>query len=256
MLRGVKTFVIFAVLLAFELVSTITMYQPETQKMLDDIMKTMPEIMALFGMSTGATSLDGYIASYMYGFVMTSIPMVFVIMCVNRAVTSYVDKGSIVNLLVSPIKRIEIAVTQMLVIATSVFALIAFSTGFQIVVAEIMFPGELDVGGFIVLNVGLFALQLLIAGFGFLCSCIFNDAKYSIGIGAGVPSLMFVLHMLANSGGSAENVKYATFFTLFQPENIIVGDSSALICVAVLFVGAVALFIGAIGVFCRKDFSV
>ncbi|MDR1033569.1 MAG: ABC transporter permease subunit, partial [Bifidobacteriaceae bacterium] len=227
-LRSVKTFVIFAVLLAFELISTITMYQPEMQKMLDSIMEMMPELAGVLGMATGATTLDGYIASYMYGFVMQTIPMVFVCLCVNRAVASYVDRGSIANLLVSPVKRAEIAVTQMFAIVTSVFALIAFSAGFQIVIAEVMFPNELDVGSFIVLNIGLLALQLFIAGFCFLCSCIFNDSKYSIGIGAGVPALMFILKMLASSGESVENIKYATFFTLFQPENIIAWDAGAL----------------------------
>jgi ABC-2 type transport system permease protein len=67
---------------------------------------------------------------------------------------------------------------------------------------------------------------------------------------------MFILKMLASSGESVENIKYATFFTLFQPENIIAWDAGALICVAVLFAGAIALFAGAIMVFCRKDFGV
>ena len=36
---------------------------------------------------------------------------------------------------------------------------------------------------------------------------------------------MYVLQMLANAGEDAEKAKYFTFFTLFQPENLVAGKS-------------------------------
>ena len=96
-------------------------------------------------------------------------------------------------------------------------------------------------------------MHLFIGGICFLSSCIFSDTKYSVAFGAGIPIFMYVLQMLANVGGSAEKVKYFTFFTLFNPDGIIVGESSAIVGIFTLFVGAIILYILGIIVFERKD---
>ena len=102
--------------------------------------------------------------------------------------------------------------------------------------------------------VGCFVLQLFIAGISFLASCVFNDSKYSIAVGGGIPALMYVLQMLANTGGNAEKVKYFTFFTLFDPDALIAGDRSGLIGIFVLLIGACILFVASGMVFCKKIF--
>jgi ABC-2 type transport system permease protein len=77
-----------------------------------------------------------------------------------------------------------------------------------------------------------------------------------VAVGAGVPGVMFILQMLSQAGDKTANFKYATFFTLFNPDGIIAGESGAMGGVWVLFAGAALLFALAITVFTRRDLSI
>ncbi|MDE6921610.1 MAG: ABC transporter permease, partial [Lachnospiraceae bacterium] len=59
--------------------------------------------------------------------------------------------------------------------------------------------------------------------------------------------------MLANVGGNAEKIKYFTYFTLFDPDGLIAGESSAAARSLLLFAGAVVLYVLGILVFEKKD---
>lgn len=105
-------------------------------------------------------------------------------------------------------------------------------------------------------DAGELRLHLFLGGICFLASCLFSDTKYSVGFGAGIPALMYVLQMLANSGGKAENAKYFTAFTLYDANGIAAGESAALGGVLALLAGAAALYALGITVFCRKDLHI
>ena len=64
---------------------------------------------------------------------------------------------------------------------------------------------------------------------------------------------MYVLQMLANTGGKAEKIKYFTFFTLFSPDHLLAGENNAGVGIAVLFAGAIVLYISGMIVFDRKE---
>ena len=108
----------------------------------------------------------------------------------------------------------------------------------------------------LVLNGGLLCLHLFIGSICFLSSCIFSDTKYSVAFGAGIPAFMYVLQMLANVGGKAENAKYFTFFTLFNPDGMIAGESGAIAGIFVLLAGSVMLYVLGIMTFERKDLHI
>ena len=97
-----------------------------------------------------------------------------------------------------------------------------------------MFPGELDVPAYLVVNAGLLCLHLALGGFCFFASCLFNESRLSVALGAGVPVLFFLIRMLANMGGRLEKLKYATVFTLFDPTGLFRGDGAAYAGAAVL----------------------
>lgn len=99
-------------------------------------------------------------------------------------------------------------------------------------------------------------LQLFIGSICFLCSCTFNDSKYAVGVGAGIPALEFIVQMMANAGKELENAKYATFFTLFDSDGIIAGESGAIWGMIVLFAGAIVLYSTAIVIFSKKDLHI
>ena len=89
-----------------------------------------------------------------------------------------------------------------------------------------------------------------------LCSCIAKDFRQNVAISAGVLSFMYVLQMLANMGGSLENVKYFTFFTTFQPEKLIEGTFQGVFAAYMLLIAGFVLFGSAITFFKKRDLSV
>lgn len=253
---SIRLLLIFAAILTMYISIIISMYNPKMMHTLDTFSEAMPELMAAVGMTPGAASLLGFMVSYLYGFILLIFPMVFSILRGNGLVAKYVDRGSMAALAAAPVKRRTIALTQMSVLISGVFLLILYSTVLEIVIAQNYFPGDLELPKLLMLNGGLLCLQLFIGGICFLASCLFSDTKYSLGFGAGIPSLMYVLQMLANAGEKAEAARYFSLFTLFDPEAIAAGDPGAMTGVAVLLGGAVLLYAAGVLVFCRKDLSV
>ena len=232
-----KLLVIFGAVITMYVSIIIGMYDPEMMKMLDGFAEAMPELMV----------------SYLYGFILLVFPMLFCILRGNALIAKYVDKGSMTALVAAPVKRSTIALTQLAVLVSGILLLVLYITILESVCAGSGFPGELDLSALAVLNVGLLCLHLFIGGICFLSSCIFSDTRYSIAAGAGIPALMYVLQMLANVGGNAEKIKYFTYFTLFDPDGLIAGKSSAAAGSLLLFAGAVVLYVLGILVFEKKD---
>lgn len=256
MKSSIKTLLIFAAILTLYIPIIVSMYNPDTASMLEEFAKAMPEIMAAVGMTGTASSLTGFLSSYLYGMLLLVFPMVFTILRANGLIARYVDRGSMVSLVAAPVKRITVAFTQMMVLISGIIMLLLYCTILEITFSAMYFPGELETSALLGLNLGLLFLQLFIGGICFLASCIFNDAKYSIGVGAGIPTLMYILQMLSNTGGNAENAKYATFFTLFNPDGILAGKTSSIAGVIILLVGAAALFVTSICAFSKKDLHI
>lgn len=256
MQENYKMILIFVAVLTMYFLVVIPMFDPALGSALDEFFKAMPELMKMFGMNPASTSLTSFMASYLYGLIMLIFPMIFSIICANRLVARHVDKGSMVYLLAAPVKRTTIAFTQIKVLCSGIFILVIYATVLGIVACEGSFPGKLDIPGFIMLNVGVLALQLLIAGICFLSSCIFNDTRQSVAFGAGIPGLAFVIQLLANTGDSLSKAKYFTFFTLFNTDGIISGDSVAVIQILILFIAAIIVFAAALTVFVKKDMHI
>lgn len=253
---SIKLLVIFAAIITMYVSIIISMYNPEMMKMLDNFAEAMPELMAAVGMNPGSTSLLGFMISYLYGFIFLVFPMIYSILRGNGLIAKYVEQGSMASLIAAPVKRSTIVFTQMMVLVSGVFLLIVYSTILEIVVSQSSFPGELALGELLKINCGLICLQLFIAAICFLASCLFSDTKYSIGLGAGIPAIMYVLKMLANVGGKAEKAKYFTFFTLFDPEGILNRSEGAMWGVIALLFGAIIMFTLAITIFKNKDLHV
>ncbi len=256
MKRSTKLLLIFCAILTMYIAVIISMYKPELAKMLDKYVELMPELMSSFGMTGGATTLIGFMCSYLYGFILLIIPMLFSIIQGNGLIAKYVDKGSMVSLLSAPLKRRTVVFTQMTVLISGILLLNLYSTIIELVFAEYYYPHQLNIRQLLTLNTGLLLLHLFIGSICFLASCLFSDTKYSIGAGAGIPVLMYILKMLANMGDKAETIKYFTFFTLFNPDGIVDGEFKAIIGMIVLLTGSIVLWISGITVFCQKDLNI
>lgn len=234
----------------------ISMFDPKMGSVLDALSESMPEIMSMVGMGATDGSMISFLASYLYGFIMLVMPMIVSIVIAHRLVAFHVDRGSMAYLLAAPVTRRKMILTQLFVLWTFTVSLTVFATIIGIVVSNIAFPGALDIGSFLFLNLGALIMQLFIAGICFLCSCTFNEGKSSLGFGAGIPILAYVVQMMGNTGGGLEAAKYATFFTLFDPEGIVAGDMTAILGIVVLAMTAILLYGSSIAVFRRRNLPV
>lgn len=151
------------------------------------------------------------------------------------------------------VRRRKIVCTQLAVLLSGVLILMIYATALELVISCSEFPGEFEVPQLLKLNAGLISLQMFIVGICFLASCIFSDTRYSMAFGAGIPAFMYVLQMLGNVGEKTEAAKYFTFFTLFDGNGLIAGETPAIVEAVSLFAGAMVMYAVGCVVFCMKD---
>lgn len=201
------------------------MYNPDTQKSLNDMLAMMPQqLIAAMGFSGDMGTLLKFIATYFYGFLILLLPMIYTIIVSNRSISSHVDKGSMAYLLATPNTRAKVARTQAFFLLVSTTLLIIFVTLVGLSLCQLMFPGELDIKGFIILNCGALLLYYALTGIGFFASCMFNDTKNSLAIGAGLPVAFLLLQMISDTGEKLEFLQYLSLYTLFDPAKITSGE--------------------------------
>ncbi len=223
--QNYMVFLIIVAVLMVYLPVIITMYDPSTQESLNKILETMPQgMIAAMGFSEIGSDLIDFIGSYFYGFLILLLPMIYTIIACNRSIASHVDKGSMAYLLSTPNKRSKIARTQSLFIIVSITIMIAIITIVGLVLSNATFPGKLDVKAFLIMNLGSLLLYYAVTGLGFLASCLFNDTKNSLMIGAGLPIAFLVIQMISDVGEKTSFLKHFTMFTLFDTDKIISGE--------------------------------
>lgn len=256
MKRSLRLLVIFAAIMTMYVTIIIGMYDPAMMAMLDGFVKMMPQMMAAVGMKAGTTNLLGFMISYLYGFILLIFPMVYSVLRANGLIAKYADSGAMVTLVAAPVKRRSIALTQLSVLLSGMMLLLAYVTGIEIAAASLGFPGSVRPVQLLRVNAGLACLHLFIAGVCFFFSCLFSDTRYSLGFGAGIPVMMYILQMLANMEREPSVFEKMTFFTLFDAGGLAAGESGALLGAGILLAGALALHAGAVLVFCRKDLHI
>ena len=251
-----QNYIVFIIILAVMMLylpTIISLYNPVSQESLNDMMKMLPkQMISAMGFSDAGTTLLGFIASYYYGFLILLLPMIYTIIVANRSIASHVDKGSMAYLLSTPNTRIKIAMTQALYLLVTITLLLGFVTAVGISICQIMFPGDLDVKGFLILNAGALLLYYAVTGIGFFASSLFNETKSSLAIGAGLPVAFLVLQMISNAGDKTEFFKYFTLFTLFDTTKITSGEGYGLSFLILALIGVV-MYTASIIVFKKRD---
>ena len=251
-----RTLAVFGSVVSMYVSIMVFMYDPEFSKALDEFSRIFPQMMAAFGMSSVATDLTGFLASYLYGFILLIFPMVYIIITANSLMVRHVDRGSMAYLLASPNKRTRIAFTQAMSLISGIFILVAYAALLAVGVSAAVFPGEMDVVNYLVMNAGVFCLHFFIGGLCFFASCVSNDTGKSTLRGGGTAIVSYLFQSLANAGDKFENLKYATFFTLFDAEALLEGSVNGYIMAGSLLAGGVVLFAVAIISFGRRDLHV
>jgi ABC-2 type transport system permease protein len=251
-----KLLVIFMAVLSLYGSMIIAMFDPKLGESLNLMMESMPEIFALVGMNNPGSTLLEFIINYLYGFLAVVFPLIFTIVLSNGLVARYVDRGSLAYLLATPNTRRKIVLTQAAALLLGTAVLVGYLTGLCVGAGAMLFPGKLDVPGFLLVNAGLLGLQVFFAGLCFCFSCLFNDSKHALGWGAGLSIAFVLLQMLSQVGEKLEALKYATPLTLFDPSALIAGEVWALWGMGALFAAGLLLFGVGMAAFCRRDLPV
>lgn len=234
----------------------VAMFDPELGESLTTMAESMPELFSAFGMLEVGTTLLSFLVNYLYGFLLVIFPSIFIILLSNRLMARYINQGSMAYLLATPNKRRKIALTQALFLIVGILCLVIYVTTLCIVVGQAMFPGELEVDKFILVNVGLFGLLVFLGGLCFCSSSIFSDSKFSSGIGSGLVIAFILIQMVSQVGEKFENLKYITPLTLFQTDGLMAGETQAVLAFVILYAMGFILFGIGISVFCKRDLSI
>ncbi len=248
-----KVVIIFMAIVSLYSSMIVAMFDPKLGKSLELMAQSMPELFSAFGMSGSGATLIEFVGNYLYGFILVVIPSIFIILITNRLVGRYVDRGSMAYLLASPHKRRSIIFTQFIVMQLAILALVVYVTLLIIVCSNLMFDPGIDIQKLIVLNIGLYGVLTFFAGVCFLSTCIFNETKLSIGIGAGIVIYSVLVQMLSQINNAMDFLQYITPLVLFDAEKVIAGSGDALLGIVALYVvGLACSFIG-MQVFTKKD---
>lgn len=250
-----KILLIFLAVLTMYATVIISMYDPSLGKTLTEMANSMPGLFAAFGMLDAGKTLLEFTSNYLYGFLLVCFPAVFLIILGNRLIGRYVDKGSMACILATPTSRSKVAFTQSFVMIISSLIMVLYVTLVVILSAVMMFPGDMDIAKFIILNVGLFGLLVFMGGLCFCASTMFNEVKYTYGVSAGLIIAFVLIQMLSEVGDKFEWLSYCTPLTLFDPKAIIKGDSQSTINWIILYVAGIALYLAGVQIFRKRDLS-
>lgn len=249
--------IMMTIIFCFYMSTMVSMFDPNGAEALEEMLKALPEAMIkALGMDSMGTTLLTFLNSYMYGFLLLLFPMVLSIVVNHRIIASHVDRGSMAYLLSTPNSRVRIAVTQALYSMASITAFFIAATIFGILISQAIFPGELEIGKFVFVNVYGLLMYYAIGGIGFFASCIADESKVSLGLGVGIPVGFVVLQMLGGVGEQLSWIGNLSMYALFEPNRLVAGDSFAYIGMAAFALIAAALYAGGIVIFNRKDLHI
>lgn len=245
---------VFAVM-ALYVVCIVYMFNPETAKMLDDLMAYMPQLYDAFGMGHDTSTLTGFMLNYLYGFILTLLPLVLILLVVNKLLVKPIAHGEFAWVLASPHGRGPILGSVIAALAAVLALTLVAVHVTELTSGAAFFPEDLDASALLAVNTGLFCLWAFMAGACLLSAVAFAKRSGALWVGGGLCLVEFVTQMAAQLGDSLESLKYATFFSLFDPYGIVEGSGDAVAGSVALLAGGVVMAVIAVLVFRRRDLA-
>lgn len=255
--KNVLLWLIFLGVLLMYSTVMISMFSPESVAALNAMFTVLPpDMMKALGFSDAFGNLLGYLASWLYGLIMTAFPMVYCIILGHRLVAKTVDSGSVASILALPCSRNRLIVTKGIYALGSMALLQMMMFGANLLLARAMFPAELiDAYLFFKLNVTVMLLNVAVMSLAFFFSCAFNEARWSLGLGAGGPIVFLLMNMLGNASTQGEALKRFSLYGWYDPVGIINGEATLVVNLAYAAIAA-ALFAAGVWVFRKKRLPV
>ena len=237
--------------------TAIAMFNPDDAASIAAVFSMMPETMVkAFGFDGIGTDLTAYLASYFYGFILLVFPLIYTIIVGNALIANHVDKGSMAYLLSTPNTRARIARTQALYFVASIAALRALIVGVMLVLSAVIWPGHLNIGGFLSLNMATLLLLIAVGSVSFLFSCMFSDTKKSLAFGAGIPVLLVMLKIISEIDEKVRFLQYLTPYALLDTGRILNDASYSVFISAILLVFSAVILTVSVAIFNRKNLNI
>lgn len=189
-----------------------------------------------------------------YGMIAVILPMIYSIFVGNRLVAKEVDSGIMSCTLNTPITRTKLILTKAFYLVCSIILMMVVLTITGLIMDSIL-STDLDIGTFLLINLGLTIYSLAVSGIVFLSSSIFNKSSSAMGLGAGLPLLFYVLSLVSTLDDSFEFLKYFSLNTLFDTTNIVAGSNYVLQFIA-MFAISVITYTASVIYFKKKDLPI
>lgn len=181
------------------------------------------------------------------------LPVIFIVLTANGLLAAQVDKGSMAYLLSTPTKRTTIVRTQGMFLILSLILMFAVVTGVGIIgIHQFQSGVDIDMTKYYQLILGLFLLMFATSGISFFASSLFNLSKNSLLLGAGLPVVFFLLHLMATASSSLDFLKYFTLNSLFDTTAVLQGDNIVR-NFSILGVIGLVFYFSSLFVFDKKD---
>jgi len=216
------TFIFINIMLLMYTTISIGMYTPNSKEGLEGMMDMMPEAMVkAFGFDQLGGSMTQYLGSYLFGFIYLVFPVIFIVILANNLMVKHVESGSMTYLLSTPNTRKKIVLTQGTFLGLGLILVLIINLLVAIIMAELMFPGELDINGYTALNIATLGCLFLVSSFSFYISSTFEDSKKALSISAGLPMIFVVVKMISGLGDKVDFLKYLSLFSIIDVTKII-----------------------------------
>ncbi|WP_256757893.1 ABC transporter permease subunit [Cohnella sp. WQ 127256] len=254
---NMKSFMNYAFGSAFYILLMFWLYPSIAQntKAIDELIQSMPEgVGKAFGLN-GFDSAEAFISGEYYGLILILILSIVCVQLSTQLMARLVDQGSMAYLLSTPTTRGKVAFTQVSVLTTGLFLIIAVTTIAGFVGSAWFLSGtyEFDTSKFMQMNAVVFLLFFAVGGITFLVSSLCNDEKKALSISGFITFGFFSLDLLGKFSEKIEWIRKLSIFSLYQPGEIVNGNVDFATPSSILSIVGIVSFGLAILLFRKRD---
>lgn len=220
-----------------------------------DLLTSLPEgLLNSLGIVGDPSNLNEYMNMNFYNSIYLYILIAFVLIVTTRLISRPVGDTSLVYYLNSPVSRNTFFQSQVLVFITGLLIMTLTSIfGAILTHASILSDHDFSVALFVKTNLIIMGVFLVLGGFCLIICSVCNSYGASLAFGGAFLALEYLIYMVKNMSESMSDLKYATFFTIFDPEKIANDENYFSVSLILCIVIAAIFMLGGKEYFKRRD---
>lgn len=164
----------------------------------------------------GSATLTQHLSSLLYGFLLPLLGGLYVIFLSSRLVADKVETGEMAYYLALPIGRVGFALTQCLVLLTSLIILTALHSLGGVVACTLLAPGRLQIGPYLWLNLGFWLTMSMTGGLAMLINFRADERRHANRAALLLGAFFGMLCMLGRPHQMPDYTQFMSFYSLFD----------------------------------------